>query len=93
MKKIKKIKKNEWCDYGHFKGNNKKCKECEKIIKECMVNYKEQWKDIVETKGKFSVNNNCKEGYADYIIGMCYISIHDVSLTNDNPMFQEKMFK
>lgn len=31
-------------------------------------------------KGKHSVNNNCKEGYADYKIGQYYVSVYDISI-------------
>jgi hypothetical protein len=42
--------------------------------------------------GKYSVDNNCKEGYADYKVGMCYIKPDDISLSPDNPMIQRHMF-
>jgi hypothetical protein len=43
-------------------------------------------------KGKYSVDNNCPSGYADYRVGYCYISPDDISLNQDNPIIQEEMF-
>jgi hypothetical protein len=43
-------------------------------------------------KGKYSVDNNCPDGYADYRIEYCYISPDDISLSPDNPIIQQEMF-
>lgn len=43
-------------------------------------------------KGKYSVNNNCKEGYADYKVGMAYIGIDHLSLIESGSIMQEKLF-
>lgn len=39
-------------------------------------------------KGKYSFNNNCQEGYADYKIGMVYISIDHIAL-DSKPLLQQ----
>jgi hypothetical protein len=43
-------------------------------------------------KGRYSCNNNCPDGYANYRIGYCYISPDDISLSPDNPIIQQEMF-